>query len=345
MENENQSPIQNNPDAPVENRQSAPLEAAPLMGQAANKKFLPISILLSAFIVAAAWIYTSGPQAPEVIQPADTTAEQEAQSAKELEELEEKVLPLEGVILPIRWGDLGAKMVEAGVIDKDKFEEIYSKRGGLNDEQKKLLYGADNGEIKMTEANSGFLLNLFWAFGLANKNEILEKGPMVNYDGKEPSSQAEALEKAGRFASTGGWSIAKNDAMDYYSKYPFVVLTPEQQEIVERISKNIYRPCCGNSTYFPDCNHGMAMLGLIELMAAQGVSEDEMYKIALRVNSYWFPDTYLTIAKYLKEQGTVWENADPKEILGSNFSSGSGFQKIREKVTPPERQGGGGCGV
>lgn len=334
MENENQSPVKNNPDAPVENKR-----------QSENKRFLPISILLSAFVVAAAWIYTDGPKATEVVQPVDTVAEQDANSAKELEELEENVLPLDGVTIPIKWGNLGTQMIDAGVIDKDKFEEIYSKRGGFAEEQKKLLYGADNGEIKMTEANSGFLLNLFWAFGLANKNEILEKGPMVNYDGKEPASSAEAMEKAGKFASTGGWSLAKSGAMDYYSKYPFIVLTTEQQEVVERVSKNIYRPCCGNSTYFPDCNHGMAMLGLVELMAVQGMSEEEIYKIALRVNSYWFPDTYLTIAKYLKEQGTAWKNADPKEILGSDFSSGSGFQQIREKVTPPEREGGGGCGV
>ncbi|KKU37347.1 MAG: hypothetical protein UX53_C0052G0006 [Candidatus Azambacteria bacterium GW2011_GWB2_46_37] len=291
MENENQSPVQNNHDAPVENKR-----------QTENKKFLPISILLSAFVVAAAWIYTSGPKATEVVQPVDTVAEQDANSAKELEELEENVLPLDGVTIPIKWGNLGTQMIDAGVIDKEKFEEIYSKRGGFAEDQKKLLYGADNGEIKMTEANSGFLLNLFWAFGLANKNEILEKGPMVNYDGKEPASPAEAMEKAGRFASTGGWSLATSDAMNYYSKYPFVALTPEQQGVVERVSKNIYRPCCGNSTYFPDCNHGMAMLGLVELMAAQGMNEDEMYKIALRVNSYWFPDTYLTIERFFKRQ-------------------------------------------
>ena len=51
-------------------------------------------------------------------------------------------------------------------------------------------------------------------------------------------------------------------------------------------------------------------------MASQGVSEEEMYKAALVVNSYWFPDTYITIAKYLKSQGKDWSQAVPKEILG-----------------------------
>ena len=90
---------------------------------------------------------------------------------------------------------------------------------------------------------------------------------------------------ADKFASTGGWSLSKGNAMDHYSRHNFVVLTQAQAELVERVSKNIYRPCCNNSTYFPDCNHGMAMLGLLELMASQNISEGQMYKIALSVNS------------------------------------------------------------
>ena len=125
-----------------------------------------------------------------------------------------------------------------------------------------------------------------------------------------------------------------------------IVLTPEQQALVERVSMGIYRPCCGNSVYFPDCNHGMAMLGLLELMASQGADEDQMYRTALVVNSYWFPDTYITIAKYLKEQGKDWKMADSKEILGYNYSSGPGYQKLLEKIKNLEiKSGGGGCGV
>ena len=120
----------------------------------------------------------------------------------------------------------------------------------------------------MTQENSGTILNLLWAFGLANKNEILEKGPMMDkrYGGAE------------NFASTGGWTLSKGDSMNHYSMHSFITLTPQQQSLVEKVSQNIYRPCCGNSTYFPDCNHGMAMLGLLELLASQGISENEMYK-------------------------------------------------------------------
>ncbi|MBI1819216.1 MAG: hypothetical protein HYR81_02670 [Nitrospirae bacterium] len=248
----------------------------------------------------------------------------------------ESVLPSAGVELPIGWGDLGKQMVQLGVIDQGPFEQIYAGRGGLRAEEKSLLLDSKNDRVVMTMQNSGYLLNLFWAFGLANQNPILEKGPMKDsrYGG------------AGNFASTGGWTLAKGNAMDHYSKHELVKLTPEQQLLVEKVSKNIYRPCCGNSTYFPDCNHGMAMLGLLELMAANGANENEMYKVALQVNSYWFPDTYLTIDKYLKMKGTSLEKADPKEILGADYSSAYGYANILSQVqTPEKKSSGGGCGV
>lgn len=247
----------------------------------------------------------------------------------------ENIIPQNGVVLPVRWGDLGMEMTSAGVIDKTKFEEIYAKRGGLSDEEKNLLEGLDNGNLKITRENSGFVLNLLWALGLGNKNEILENGPMSDkkYGG------------AGNFASTGGWTLAQGSAMNHYSMHKFIVLNAEQQALVEKVSKGIYRPCCGNSTYFPDCNHGMAMLGLLELMASQDVSEDEMYRVALAVNSYWFPDTYITIAKYLDSQGKNWSETDPKEILGFDYSSGAGFQKIKSKTENSGVRGGGSCGV
>ena len=264
---------------------------------------------------------------------------QETNTVSDLEKtylaLEKEVLSPDGVVLPIAWGDLGKQMIDSGVIDQEKFEDLYTQRGGLNEEEKELLYGSNKKEIKINNENSGFLLNLFWAFGLANKNIILEEGPM-----KDPQYGG-----ADRFASTGGWSLAKGDIMDHYSNYGFITLTYIQQKRIEEVAKNIYRPCCGNSTYFPDCNHGMAMLGLLELMASQGVGEKEMYEIALKVNSYWFPDTYIIIAKYFDELGISWDKVDPKEVLGINYSSALGYQKVLEKVKPQKSGGGASCGV
>src|SRR3989344_5185859 len=237
--------------------------------------------------------------------------------------------------LPIVWGNLGGQMVSAGVIDSEKFESIYAIRNDLKNETKDLLYKSDNGNLKISEKNSGLILNLLWAFGLGNKNKILEEGPIID----------SRFGGADKFASTGGWSLAKGNVMEHYSKHNFIILTEKQQTLVEEVSKNIYRPCCDNATYFPDCNHGMAMLGLLELLASQGVNEDQMYKVALQVNFLWFPDTYLTIAKYLKEKKNInWADADPKEVLGYNYSSASGYQNILSQVTPLETQSGGSCG-
>src|SRR3989344_1668036 len=219
--------------------------------------FLPVSILIAAVVISGTWIYTTGSRsAPSQNQNKNLSPTESVLSA-----LEERVLPPKGVALPVRWGDLGKKMVAASVIDQTAFESLYASRGGLSADMKSLLDAGENDKIVITSQNSGVLLNLFWALGLANKNPILESGPMQDprYGG------------AGNFASTGGWTLAKGSTMTHYSTHRFIALSADKQGLVERVAKGIYRPCCGNSTYFPDCNHGMAMLGLLELMAAQGV--------------------------------------------------------------------------
>ena len=92
--------------------------------------------------------------------------------------LSEAVIPSDGVVLPVEWGNLGRQMVDSGVIDADAFEAIYAQRGGLSVGEQALLYGEGNGKLKINEQNAGTILNLLWAFGLSNKNPILEEGPM-----------------------------------------------------------------------------------------------------------------------------------------------------------------------
>jgi hypothetical protein len=248
--------------------------------------------------------------------------------------IENMVVPPGEVVLPISWEDLGDQMVQVGVIDERKFEELYVNRDQLY-EAREVLYGS---EFKISRENSDIALNVLWAFGISNKNIILEEGPMMDeqYGGD-----------AGRFASTGGWSLSVGSPMDYYSKFEFVTLSSEQQARVENVSKHIYRPCCNNSTFFPDCNHGMAMLGLLQLLAVQDLSEQEMYDVALKVNSLWFPDTYIAIAHYLDKKGIEWEDVDAKQILDEEFSSSSGYQGVLAEITPPTstQSQGGGCGV
>ncbi len=263
------------------------------------------------------------------------------QNARQISDLEKAVLPEDGVILPVTWGDLGSKLVHAGVIDADKFKAIYGQRGAFTAEYQSLLLGQNDGKLKITNENAGYLLNLFWALGLASKNPILESGEMANstYGARLPDGQG-----AGNFASTGGWTIAQGNTMNHYSRHQFFDLTSEQQALVDKVSRGIYRPCCGNSTHFPDCNHGMAMLGFLELMASQGASEQDMWQAAMVVSSYWFPDTYMTIATYMKDRGVDWADVSPQEILGVNYSSAQGYARIASQVTQPSSPQSG-CSV
>lgn len=295
--------------------------------QSRKDRFLPASILIATLILSGAWIYTTEQKNTIQNQSNNLVTSEEEQ----ISELYEEVLPSEGVVLPVVWGDLGAKLTSVGVIDANKFKSIYEQRGNFTDEYDKLLSGQNDNKMKIAKENSGYLLNLFWALGLASKNEILENGEMSS--------------DAGNFASTGGWTLAKGDAMDHYSKHRFFNLTSEQQAMVDKVSRGIYRPCCGNSTHFPDCNHGMAMLGLLQLMASQGVSEQDMWDTALQVNSYWFPETYMTLAAYFNQQGTAWDEVDPRIALGKEYSSASGYQRVLQEIEPIELQGGGGCSV
>ncbi|OGN07958.1 MAG: hypothetical protein A3C61_00810 [Candidatus Yanofskybacteria bacterium RIFCSPHIGHO2_02_FULL_39_10] len=288
-------------------------------------KFIGICIVVSATIIGGSIMLSSR------LKPTGG----EALSAKALAKLEQTITPNQGITLPAIWGDLGKRLVENGVIDQKKFDDLYAQRGGLDEKTGNLLTGNNNEKLVITKENANIMLNLLWALGLGNKNEILEKGEMADpqYGG------------ADKFASTGGWTLASGNPMDHYSRHPMIFLTPEQQLLVENVSKNIYRPCCGNSTHFPDCNHGMAMLGLLELMASQGISELDMYKAALAVNSYWFPDTYLNIAQYLKSKDISWNKVEAKEILGTNFSSAAGYQQILKQIQPATGGQGGSCGV
>jgi len=289
------------------------------------------SILIASIVIVSAWVYTI--KLKDKMQQEIGIAHNQDRTLL-LSNLEEEVLPSQGVILPVVWGDLGIQLVNNGTIDAEKFKAIYESKGQFSDEYKKLLLGQNNSKIKITKDNASYILNLFWALGLANKNSILEEGEMMNpiYGGAE------------NFASTGGWTLAKGNSMDHYSRHSLIKLTSEQQALVDKVSRGIYRPCCGNSTHFPDCNHGMAMLGLLELMASQGINEQDMWKTALIVNSFWFPDTYLTIATYMKDKGVNWQDVNPQEILGINYSSAQGYKNISSQVVQPQRQQSG-CGV
>lgn len=254
-------------------------------------------------------------------------------SLLDLSSLPAEVLPDEGFDLPVSWGHIGPRLVELGVIDLNKFGKTVNPT--LDQEQ--ILTQETQEPIKINAQNSQFVVDVLWALGLAQKSLIYEQGPM----GMEYKDQA------GNFAATGGWTLARGDAMDHYNKHDLIPLTEEQQKKVMEIAQNVYRPCCGNHTAFPDCNHGMAALAAIELMVAKGLSDEEIYKNVLSLNSFWFPGNYLTTATFFARQGTSWDKVDAKLVLGADYSSSKGAAEISQKVGPLPYEGfqGGSCGA
>jgi hypothetical protein len=234
--------------------------------------------------------------------------------------LYEQINPKDGYNLSVSYGNLGPQLLASGVIDYDAFASIYENAGSpLTADQIEALKNGSDQEIVINSQNAYYLLNFFWAVGLANQNAILTEGPMVkNSDGKFEN-----------FASTGGWSLATRPITDLYASLDLIPLTEEQQKLVEEVARGVYRPCCDNPTHFPDCNHGMAMLGILELMASQGATADQMFEAAKYVNAYWFPQQTLEAAVYLKaNQGIDFAEADPRLVVGRTMSSASGSKMV-----------------
>jgi rhodanese-related sulfurtransferase len=251
----------------------------------------------------------------------------------ELSSLPDKVLPEKGFDLPIKWGDVGPKLVQAGIIDLEKFDKVMQ----LSDKEKEILTKGSDGNITIGAASSRFVVNMLWALGLAQKSKVYDEGPMGT----------EYKDRAGNFASTGGWSLAKGNAMNYYNKFEFIPLTQDEHDKVMALAGNVYRPCCGNHTAFPDCNHGMAALAAIEMMVAEGISDEEIYASLLKLNSFWFPQNYLATATLFARQGIDWSDIDAKEILGADYSSAQSAGEVFKSVgaLPYEIKSGGSCGA
>ncbi len=249
--------------------------------------------------------------------------------------LEDSLFPAEGFETNIILGDLIPKLVENGVIDMDKLKQVYASRGGMPDDQLKLFTTPSSTQLALTKENSAIMLNILWGLGIANKNPILDE--TANYSG------------VANLASTGGWTLGKDDAMSYFNKMELVKLMPEQQSTLEEVAKNAYRPCCDNPTAFPDCNHGAALLALLELGASQGMGKAELYQLALEANTLWFPQQYLITAAYFQTKGMdYWPSA--QEIMSAKYSSASGwsaniYKPMQAQGLLPKTTGGGSCGV
>lgn len=231
----------------------------------------------------------------------------------------------ESFTLPVTYGRLGPALIKAGAIDLDAFLAIYTDGGKpLSAEQQAILTQGSDKAIVIDRSSAHFLLNFFWAVGLANRNAILLDGPI----------QDKGADTVGQYASTGGWTLAARPVMEIFASQPLIKLTPAQQQRLETVAEGVYRPCCGNSTAFPDCNHGMAMLGILELMAAGDASEDEMFEAAKYVSAFWFPKEMTQAAAYYKlAQGQDFAAIDPRRIVSRDIFSMAGAQSVQQWLT------------
>lgn len=263
-------------------------------------------------------------------------------SAGSHEAMIQQINPPEGYTIEAAFGDIGPQMLAAGAIDLNLFRKVYEQAGKpLTEEQTNILTQGSDSKVVINQRNAYFLLNFFWAFGLTNQNPILTEGPMM----------ARGEENIGNFASTGGWTIGGRPPTELYASTMIVPLTEGQQARLLEVASAVYRPCCNNPTHFPDCNHGMAMLGLLELMASQGATTDEMFTAAKYVNAFWYPQQTLEIATALQiVQSVDFKEADARQVVSKKYSSGSGYQAIHEYLAANGAlkeipSSGGSCGV
>ncbi len=314
----------------ISKKRSTPARRSSTEGKPRQSSWLYPSLVLASYLLGA---LTSYAVLGRNIQRGTTDFPQVAAASKtqpdndnelDFAALMQQINPPDGYQLSVPYGDLGPRLIEGGAIDFDAFAAVFENAGdALTSSQIEILKQGRDDMIVITPENAHFLLNFFWAVGLANKNTILTTGPMVQYSGGQIEN----------FASTGGWTLGTKPVTEIYGSMELISLTAKQQARVEEVASAVYRPCCNNPTLFPDCNHGMAMLGLLELMASQDASTDEMFKAAKYMNAYWFPQQALEAAIYLKtEQNLDFVQDDGRLMAGRELFSGSGFASLHKTL-------------
>ncbi len=322
---------------------SAPREALPPPGRRAI--FWQALLLLAVFIGGGVGGYLLRGYMMEQRLQAQQSAEQQARQAVSaaFADLLEQVNPQGGYTLPVSYGDLGPQLLSSGAIDLEQFARVYEASGDpLTPEQMDILRKGSRSPIVFTASNAHFLLNFFWALGLTNRNSLLLEGPMMQYGGADG---------VGGFASTGGWTIGTKPATELYASAAIVPLTPEQQARLDEVAFAVFRPCCNNPAAFPDCNHGMAMLGMLTLLAASDASTAEMFTAAKYANAYWYPQQSMEIALFFqKVQNASFQEADSALVTSAQVASSAGFRQVHQwlgaqGLLPQAPNQGNGCGI
>lgn len=221
-------------------------------------------------------------------------------------------------------GPMVRRLVDVGALDPGRLGASLARSGHpLTQDQRRVIHGQEVA-MRLEPENGAFLLNTLWALGLTNRNPILTAGPMAARGGRMD-----------RFASTGGWRLGRRPVTEFYATIDLIPLGGERQIRAERVSRAVYRPCCDNSTFFPDCNHGMAMLALLTLLTAQGADDAALLTAAREANAIWFPRQSAHVDAFLAAHGDPGAAA----AVGPNLFSATGHRLLRATLA-----GGGPTG-
>jgi len=226
------------------------------------------------------------------------------------------VTPTAGFTTSVTFGDTIQRLIRAGVLDPEKLKALYQSSGGVPAWVERLLTAPSKEPIELSFKTASYLLNLLWPIGLATKTSFNDESPINN-------------DTLPSYASTSSWSLGREpNGARYFNSVDTLSMTESQGIAALEIAQSTYRPCCNNSTYFQDCNHGSALLGIIELATAQGMPKTEVLRVALMANSFWFPKEYIKTALYLMLfEGRSWNDVAPQHILEARLSSASGWQR------------------
>ena len=269
-----------------------------------------------------------------------------------------QVIPTTGYTLSFKWGGSVHKLVETGALNTSNLSIILNNsKQPLTTVEKGILNGTYNGYIQFNSTNAEFVQLVLWSLGINNNNTILNNGPIINASipyAVQINNNATLNQKvtpqyvaSHYFASTGGYGPLGKLQLGGLN---IINLTSQQQALMYDVATHSYRPCCDNPTAFPDCNHGAAALGLIELLASQGANESQMYGAVRDFYQYQFPQQYAEIAAYFDSQGMNYSQVNSSVVMGYSFSSYSGFSNvnqylIKNGVLQQAASGGASCGA
>lgn len=280
-----------------------------------NKKYALIAIIVAVaiFAVLISSSYLSIKNIPSQ-KPSNNTAIRSIN----FNHIAEQVYPRNGFVLPVKWDNSARILVNNGALNLSFINYLLNASGQpLTNYELKILNGTEAGNLTINSSTGLFTLYVLWAIGINNKNPIINNGPLMNYGGNPY-----------QLASTGGYGPLGKLQLGNLTILQF---NNTQQRVIESVASNVYRPCCNNPALFPDCNHGAAQLGLIELMVSQGSNETKIYNALKEFSSFYFPSQYIEMAVFFNvTQGKAWNQVDAKQILGYNNSSASGYYAIHQ---------------